>query len=130
MIHAGRIKDVKIKERNHILILREEFAQARKILRTRFRGLHFSSVQFCWLIKESTYGGWCWKQTRQIFLNRKYLDGRWKEEMMRMTLRHELAHLVAEDRGHGRDFLWCLEQLKGHRYVGAPVYEGRKPKKK
>lgn len=131
---AKATKTRKITEPEFVLAINEEYARAKKILHPLFKGLNRSFIKFYWH-KENRYGGTCWRAYKQITANEKFLKrdktGDWTMEQFRLMIRHELAHLVDTNSrtSHGPRFLHYLQELAGHRYVGAPVYEGRKPKK-
>lgn len=120
---------VPLKEKKIIAIINEEYARAKKILNPLLKGVNRSFVKFRWIKKDSKCGGVCWRYCKTIALNRKYRDdgtGKWSEDNMRMTIRHEIVHLTNDGRGHGGKFLSLLKLIKGHRFVGEPIYEGIK----
>lgn len=122
-------KNPRIKEKEFVSILREEFARSRGILKMAFRGIHYSSVNWYWFNKRKSRVGECWRNSRTIYFTKDYLEGKRPIEDFRLCIRHELVHLVAPaGEHHGKEFLGMLELLGGHRYAGQPAYE--KPKKK
>lgn len=121
-------KTKRITEEPYASIIREEYQEAKRRLSPLLSNWHYSSVKFSWdNNKRSKSGGVCWTGLKRIVMNVNYRDcreGKWTEEMFRMTLRHEIAHLVYAN--HGGMFLRALELLQGHRYVGAPAYTREK----
>lgn len=123
----SKTKYERIREKEIVLILREEYARTKRILKKRFKGMHFSSLKFFWYKRKNNRGGECWYKNRYIALNRRYRNGDWSVEQMRRTIRHEMVHLI--ERGHGKSFLDALELVEGSRYTGNPAYQNQKPKK-
>ena len=128
-------KTAPIKESRFKDIVNEEYARAKRLLNPLLKGLNRSFVKIVWGNKLRKYGGYCWKHSRLIILNHKYRDNssenNWNEENFRMTLRHEIVHL-ANKNGSVHDGLFhsLLKVISGHRYVGAPAFEGKEPKQK
>lgn len=114
----------RITEEPFASIIREEYQEAKRRLNPLLSQWHFSSVKFYWQENKTRDGGWCAWFQKKIYLNHEYrdapTDARWTEQMFRMCLRHEIAHLVYHN--HGGMFLRALELLEGHRYVGHPAY--------
>lgn len=113
-----------IKEKDIISIINEEYSRAKKVMKPLLNGLNRSFVKFRWIKREVGIGGFC--GYREIALNKKYRDskqGNWSEENMRLTLRHEIVHLV--ERSHRPRFYMLLKAIGGHARVGLPVYEGK-----
>lgn len=121
----------KIKEREFILIINEEYARAKRILKPAFKGINRSFITFTWA--KGRYGGTCWTSQRQIQMNVKYRDNstekEWTREMFRCTLRHEFVHLSGAHRHNSSLFLGRLKALEGSRYTGQGAYQGTNPKK-
>ncbi len=126
------MKNRKITEPEFLAIINEEYQEAKRRLKPQLDGLNRSFVRFTWMNKEVRIGGQCWHFRKWIEINPCYRDKsdmpKWSRENFRMTVRHEICHL--KNPSHGNNFLIALKLLQGHRYVGAAVYEGTKPKKK
>ena len=118
------MKRTSIKE-PHKSIINEEYQRAKRILTPLLKGVNRSFVAIRWNEDLKNSGGTCWHRAKLIDLNPRYRDSdeeKWNEDNFRMTVRHEICHLIESN--HGPKFKSLLKQLKGHRFVGAPVYEG------
>ena len=111
-----------------MLIIREEYKRAKKLLKPLLNGVDFSFIKWNWIKREVAIGGWCsYGRDRTIALNKKYRDdrqGNWTEEQMRRTIRHEIVHLC--EHSHKPRFYSLLKVVGGHAFVGGAVYEGKK----
>jgi len=127
-------KTGRIVEREYLDIVNEEYARAKKILNPLLKGVNRSFVKFYWHNPRTKWGGVCWRFSRVISASQNYRDlshqEKWSKEQFRLMLRHELVHLSGASRHSSGDFLSRLYALGGHRYVGAPQYDGVKSKKK
>ena len=120
----------RITEEPYVSIINEEYQEAKRRLAPRLSAWHRSAVKFYWSDRKISSGGTCFSGLKKITMNKRYRDdaaGTWSPEMFRMTVRHEICHLIESN--HGSRFLRLLELLQGHRFVGAPAYERKQPTK-
>jgi len=121
-----------VKEPKFLEIINEEYQRAKRILNPMLKGVNRSFVKFYWWKRKRAWGGSCSIWNKTICFNKNYKDGKeekWSKEQFILMLRHEIAHLAVNERGHGARFLNALKLVEGHRYVGEPVYDGIKKTK-
>ena len=112
-------------------IVNEEYQRAKRVLSPLMKGMNRSFIDIRWHEKLRTTGGHCNKYNKVIRLNAKYRDSKelkWNKEMFRMTIRHEIVHLI--EYNHGVKFKALLKEIGGHRFVGRPIYTGTGNKNK
>lgn len=123
-------KITNITEKLYLDTVNEEFANCKQTLKPLLDKIPRGKVKFKWNNNLRKCGGYCWYYTRQIEMNSKYKEpneDKWNFENFKLTLRHEIIHLVAK--GHDKRFCNLLEMVKGHRYVGQGAYTRPEPKK-